>query len=385
MTGLPLKQTAIRANFQWHKYQDTLKWLPLFIFIPFLEEDSINGLAEKHGSEIRKLYYLIRKNPEKFEEFVRLLTLPVFFGIMKKFESSNETERSRNRVRLIIDDTGSEKFGKKMEMIHKMFDPSKKQYIMGYNYVFFIAKSGNITIPLSFLLWLPKGHPDHLTKNDIAANEILRINRECEKKCYDLKKVEFVFDSAYCVQKVIKAAQKTGITIITKPKNNHKFKYEDMNFTPKEIYEKTADLNWKYLCPGHEYQRVVTEHTTYGRVVLTIRRRTLKNGKMICDVVMCDKIFYTCPRIHVSYKNRWEIEMQFKYYKQYLSLGKLSFGKTASIRSALSCTAIAGLIITLFRRRFPGEISFREAVKLISRYLFYTLNNLHYKCDPFSS
>jgi len=238
-----LKQTAIRAGFQRYKHQNVLKRLPAFIFLPFSEEDSINGLAEKHGSEIRKIYYFIRKNPEKFEEFVRLLTLPVFFDIIKKFESSDKTGKSRRRVRLIADDTKSEKFGKKTEMIHKMFDPSKKRYIMGYNYVFLIAVSGDIVLPLSLLLWLPKEHPDHRTENDIVAKEILCIKEECEKQCFDLKEVGFVFDSAYCVQKVIKAAQKSGLRTITKPKNIHKFEYEGENLTPKQICEKTVDRN----------------------------------------------------------------------------------------------------------------------------------------------
>ena len=62
--------------------------------------------------------------------------------------------------------------------------------------------------------------------------------------------------------------------------------------------------------------------------------------------------------------------MQFKYYKQYLMLGKYQFQKEGAIRSVLSCTAAAGLIVALFRRRSVRRISFRKAVRLITHELY---------------
>jgi IS4 transposase len=84
---------------------------------------------------------------------------------------------------------------------------------------------------------------------------------------------------------------------------------------------------------------------------------------------MCPTRFYTAARIHQSYKKRWTIELQFKYYKQHLGLGKGQFGKLGSIRSQLACVAIAGLLVALFRHQLPRNPSFRNTVRMIVREL----------------
>ena len=103
-----------------------------------------------------------------------------------------------------------------------------------------------------------------------------------------------------------------------------------------------------------------------GPSVLVVRRRRLKNEKITDDVLICNKRFYTAVRIHQSYKARWDIELQFKYYKQYLGLGKGQFGKLGSIRSQLACVALAGLLVALFRRQLPRNPSFRNTVRMIA-------------------
>lgn len=59
--------------------------------------------------------------------------------------------------------------------------------------------------------------------------------------------------------------------------------------------------------------------------------------------------------------------MNFKYYKQYLMLGKSQFQKAGSAGSHMLCVAIAALFVSLFRRQFFRKISFRRAVRLITR------------------
>lgn len=139
--------------------------------------------------------------------------------------------------------------------------------------------------------------------------------------------------------------------------------------TPKGIIEKVKMRQWKYLDPNTWYHRVLAQHHKYGQVVLVVRRRQLKNQKIIYDVLLCNKRFYNAVRIHKSYKTRWEIELHFKYYKQYLGLGKAQFGKLGSIRSQLACVALAGLLVALFRRQIPRKPSFRHAVRMIAREL----------------
>jgi hypothetical protein len=298
-----------------------------------------------------------------------LFSLPLFFELLKDFHAANATSRSRRRLQLIVDDTKAEKFGKCMEFLHKLYDHTKDKYIMGYNYVLVLVVSGTVVFPLSFILWLPKESPNYRSKNDIIRDEINALHAICKNRGADLAEVEFLGDSAYCVQKVLQAAEKAGLRIITKPGNNHKFEFEGESLTPKEIIEKIKNRQWKYLEANTWYQRVSAKHHIYGDVVLVVRSRELKNEKVVNDILVCNKAFYNGVRIHKSYKRRWEIELHFKYYKQYLSLGKAQFGKLGSIRSQLACVAIAALMVALFRRQAFRKMSFRQAVKLITQEL----------------
>jgi len=249
-----------------------------------------------------------------------------------------------------------------MEFIHKLFDSGKKQYIMGYNYVFVIVISGNFIFPLFVSLWLPKPHSQHRCKNDIFIDFIENLNSIVIEKGHTLSEIELSFDSAFCVQKVIQAVSDAELRLITKPNNNHKFEFEGEVLTPAELIEKVKNGHWKVLAPNQLYQRLIVNHHNYGEVVLIIRSKVLKNGKIIYDVLLCNTNFYSANRINKSYSKRWNIEMQFKYYKQYLNLGK-THRKLEAIQSSLYCVALVGLLVALYCRKLAKKISFKRAVK----------------------
>ena len=367
-----LRIFIIQAGFPYHKSPHLYQWLWVFILLPFLPEDTLNELSDKHGKELRHLYQIIEKYPNSFEKLVNLLAIPLFFELLEEFNNSNETKQSRTRIQLIVDDTKSEKFGHCMEFIHKLFDSGKKQYIMGYNYVFVIVVSGNFIFPLYVGLWLPEPHVNHRSKNDMLIDFIAALESLVAAKNQTLSEVEITFDSAYCVQKVMKAVEQAEFRCVTKPDNNHKFEFEGQKLTPNELIELVKNGHWKYLAKGQLYQRLSVTHHRYGKVVLLIRRKKLKNGKIIYDVLLCNCSFYTAQQINNCYLKRWNIEVQFKYYKQHLNLGKTHFRKLGGIRSALYCVAFAGILVALYCRQLSRFISFGKAVKQIMS--FFTSN-----------
>lgn len=228
-------------------------------------------------------------------------------------------------------------------------------------------------------LWLPEPHAKHRSKNDMLIDFIEYLDSKVAAKNQTLSEIEIIFDSAYCVQKVLKAVSKAGLRCVTKPNNNHKFEFEDQKLTPAELIETVKNGYWKYLGPNRFYQRLSVTHHSYGEVVLIIRRKKLKNGKIIYDVLLCNCRFYTAQRIDKCYLKRWNIELQFKYYKQYLNLGKTQFRKLGAIQSALYCVAIAGILVALYCRQLTRKISFRKAVKQIMSFFTdknsYVFNN----------
>jgi hypothetical protein len=363
LTGKSLRILVIRAGFPYHKAPLAYQWLWVFILLPFLDEDSLNELCEKHGKPLRQLYPILRRHPQAFERLVHLLSVPLFFTLLTEFDAANEAAKSRQRLKLIVDDTKAEKFGTCQEFLHKLFDHCQEEYMMGYNYVLLLVVSGPIAFPLSFVLWLPQEHPEHRSKNEIVRDELIALHAESLVRHQPLSEVEFLGDSAFCAEKVFTVADAAGLRIITKPGNRHKFAFEGERLTPKEIMKKVAERQWHYLDHRTWYQRVMVHHHAYGDLVLIIRQRHLKNGKTLTDALICNTGFYTAVRIHKGYRARWDIELHFKYYKQYLGLGHAQFGKIGSIRSQLACVALAGLLVALFRRHRSRRRSFRQTVK----------------------
>lgn len=368
-----LRTHIIQAGFPYHKSPHLYQWLWVFILLPFLPEDTLNELSDKHGKELRKLYQILVKYPSSFEKLVSLLTIPILFELLEEFNNSNESKQSRNRIHLVVDDTKSEKYGHCMEFIHKLFDSGKKQYIKGYNYVFVVVVCGNFIFPLFVSLWLPEPHAKHCSKNDMLIDFIEELEALFATKSQTLSEVEISFDSAYCVQKVMQALSKAQLRVVTKPTNKHKFEFEGQKLTPSELIEIVQNGHWKFLDKDRFYQRLVVNHHNYGEVVLIVRKKKLKNGKFIYDVLLCNCIYYTANRIDKCYVKRWNIELQFKYYKQYLNLGKTHFQKLGAIQSSLYCVAVAGLLVALYCRNLARNISFRAAVKQIMS--FFAFNN----------
>jgi hypothetical protein len=362
---------VIQAGFAYHKSPRLYQWLWVFILIPFLEEDSLNELSEKYGKQLRKLYPILIRYHQAFERLLHLMASPLFFEQLAKFSKGNSSYQSRHRPLIIIDDTKTEKFGDYMEFIHKLFDHVKDDYIMGYNPVLILSAFGDFVFPIGIKLWLPKEHPDHRSKNDMACEFIALLKTTSRKRNQSLDQVEITFDSAYCKQKVIKAAKQAGLTVVSKPGNTYKFEFEGQRLSPKQIIEKVKCRTWNWYRKDDDYQRHIVTHPSYGKMVLIVRRRVLKNHKLTYDALICDKLVYNGIQINTRYRMRWQIELHFKFYKGYLNLGKGQFQKLGAIQSHLYCVAILGLMVALFRHRLTRKISFRNAVKQITNDIRY--------------
>ena len=60
----------------------------MFILLPFLPEDTLNELADKHGKELRHLYQILVQHPKSFEKLVSLLAIPVLIELIKEYPMS---------------------------------------------------------------------------------------------------------------------------------------------------------------------------------------------------------------------------------------------------------------------------------------------------------
>jgi len=82
----------------------------------------------------------------------------------------------------------------------------------------------------------------------------------------------------------MQVASDAQLRVITKASNDQKFEFEGQKLTPAELIEKVKNGHWKPLNSNRFSQRLRVHHHNYGEVVLIIRKKTLKNGKIIYDV-----------------------------------------------------------------------------------------------------
>lgn len=365
-----LRKLIIRAGFPYHEDPHLYQWLWVFILLPFLPEDTLNELCDEHGKKLRKLYKILYRHPEAFSRLLHSITIPLLFKTLEEYNQRDESYRSRHKPKIIIDDTKSEKFGKCMAFVKKLYDHGNERYIEAHNIVLVLVSFGDFVFPLTIMIWRPKTDPKHKSKNDLVVDFLDQLKREAHRRDVSLDMIDITFDSAYAVEKVTNAAKNAGLTVVSKAKSSYKFEFEGQEIPIREIIEIVKDRNWKnFVNDDGYYQRYVVKHRLFGTVVLVIRKHRCKNGKIIYDALFSTKLYYRAFQIHARYRDRWEIEMHFKYYKQYLYLGKSAYQKSGSIQSALYCVALAGLIVALYRHQASRHISFKTAVKRISQQL----------------
>ena len=119
----------------------------------------------------------------------------------------------------------------------------------------------------------------------------------------------------------------------------------------------------------------------------TITIRELKvGGKILITTMLCNKVF-KAKTIRDLYKNRWQIEVDFRNIKSTLGLKSFSCKTPDMIMKELWVYLLAyNLIRTIildssqFNKITPREISFKHTIQLVERYMYMTSNNkIYYK------
>jgi len=365
-----LRNQVILAGFPYHENPHLYQWLWVFILLPFLEEDTLNELAEKHGKDLRALYRILRQYPDAFRKLVQQISWPLFFKKMATYRQRNESYQSRHHPILIADDTQSEKFGKCIAFVKKLFDYTEQRYIMAHNMVLILVGFGDVVFPMAITLWRPKDQPGHQSKNRIVADFLESLKAEAARRGVSLKDVDITFDSAYTAGFVINAATDAGLRVTSKAKSRYVFEFEGQTCSAAQIIEIVKERTWKPLHNNNSsYQRYVCQHNQYGTVVLVIRRRKRRNGKTNYDVLFSTQLCYRAFQVDHRYRLRWTIEMHFKYYKQHLMLGKTAYRTKGSTQSAMYCVALAGIVVALYGQSFFRKMSFKTLVKQLKQKL----------------
>lgn len=175
----------------------------------------------------------------------------------------------------------------------------------------------------------------------------------------------YVFDKGYCNYNWWQQIDAAGSHFVTRFKSNAALTVLDTRPIPPDAQE--VVLCDEIVC----FKR---DHTTGGRVNhyrQPLRRITVRRPDKASPLVLATNDLES-PAIDIAqrYKERWEIELFFKWIKQHLKV-KSFFGRSSNaVRLQLVTALISYLLVTLYRYAHCMKHTLWECLSMISASLF---------------
>lgn len=156
----------------------------------------------------------------------------------------------------------------------------------------------------------------------------------------------YVFDKGYCDYNWWAQIHAQGATFVTRFKSNAALQVVHTRPIPdadKDTVLRDEIVRFSNKCPGAKRRNHYTE---------TLRRVTIaRPGKDTPLVLATNDLESPATRIAQHYKDRWQIELFFKWIKQHLRI-KHFLGRTENaVKIQILCALIAYLLVAIYRKQ----------------------------------
>lgn len=177
----------------------------------------------------------------------------------------------------------------------------------------------------------------------------------------------YVFDKGYCDYNWWYRISMTGAWFVSRFKCNAGVRIEQELPIPEEAKEIVLQDQWVRFKHKHPGGKRINHHYEKPLRRITIAR----NDKATPLVLATNDMTSDALAIAQRYKERWEIELFFKWIKQHLKVKKF-FGRTENaVRIQLLTALISYLLIALYRQTHGLKQSLWECLCLIRATLFH--------------
>jgi hypothetical protein len=248
---------------------------------------------------------------------------------------------------LIIDDTITEKTGKKMEYTGYHYDHAEGKSVMGRSLVTSHYVNGGVEYPAGLRLYVKKETcvEERLlfrTKIQLAVEQIRAF------KAPHRTNTVVAFDSWYFCSKVVEAAGSKGFDWVTQAKSNRVIKWRGARMNVTELAESLPADSFRWICVGGDlyYLRGFRVWMNgVGRVRLVVSRE--EDG---FNFYVSNRVDWSERRVVAAYRRRQSVEVYIRDVKQNLGLGECQArrGRGAIIHWHLVYTAYT--LLALLRR-----------------------------------
>lgn len=246
----------------------------------------------------------------------------------------------RRRLTFIVDDTLiSRSYSKKTELLAKVYDHDKHEYLTGYRGLTLGWSDGNTFLPVNFALMSTKKSQNMIGSKPITTDERYiagKRRQQAQRKMNDVT-VELInqalklgveakyvlFDSWFTSPRMFWILKQLGLDGLGMIKKSSKiyYVYRKRHYDIKGLYNRLAAS--KILKKNNYlYSSIVTaqyQGHSYPLKVVFVSKRGSKSNYL---VLATTQIKLQPEEIIQLYGHRWQIETYFKASKQYLALDK---------------------------------------------------------------
>lgn len=197
--------------------------------------------------------------------------------------------------------------------------------------------------------------PSNLNDVNVAQNMPLMSNRV------------YVFDKGYCDYNWWKALADKGNIFVTRLKKNAAFTIEkslEIADTDKGFIQKDQIIT---LTNRHPRAKKVNELAGIPLRLIEIQH---PNGKEEPFMIVTNAIDATADRIAGWYKERWSIELLFKWLKQNLKIKRFMGESHNSIMIQIFVALISYILLKLYQRMLQGYLRLKDVCTLTRTHLF---------------
>lgn len=177
----------------------------------------------------------------------------------------------------------------------------------------------------------------------------------------------YVFDKGYCDYNWWKALADNGNTFVTRLKKNASFKVKDINPIAKE--DKGFIIKDQVIVLSNKHPRAKKVNILAG-IPLRLIEIKHPNGKEEPFMIVTNTLDASAQRIAGWYKERWSIELLFKWLKQNLKIKRFMGESHNAIMIQLFVAIISYVLLKFYQKMIQTHVRLKDVGVLVKTHLF---------------
>ena len=230
----------------------------------------------------------------------------------------------RNGGVLSLDDTLMEKYGKFMEAVGWLYDPTQKRNVLAHNIVTTFYSNGSVQVPLHLAPYIKAELCDNA---DWHFKTKIQLAIELLAKALVYVKPDIVaFDEWYFSKEMVKFLNTSHQHWVTQAKTNRMVEWNGNWISSKTLFQQVPHSSYTRISKTVEEKRyrwyceIILPMKHVGTVKLVLLKAR-KNSRAF-RVLVSNAITQSGESLLQSYKKRWDIEVFYRDCKQHLGLSE---------------------------------------------------------------